>query len=296
MSNAASLFLPGSNLTNLIVLHGEHVSGATFLLTDVAGGGRCNRVDDGSCCSSAFSGASWARTPAPTTVASAPRFGVGAIAVCRRHRASCWCSRAPALPVLVVGMAAVLLARDSAHARARSSRRARARRRCSRSPSASGRSAGRGAAPYALARLARPLADRAGSARRRSVLITTCRPRCCLTPEPPPARPRAAARAEPRPEPRRHRVALRAALAPRRALARRDGRRSEPTRCSGSSSFLCRSRASLAALSLRPSAHPRSSGSGRSARAGSRRSGTRSAASTTLRSRMPWCMRPVARQ
>jgi arsenical pump membrane protein len=31
MSNAASLFLPGSNLTNLIVLHGEHVSGLTFL-------------------------------------------------------------------------------------------------------------------------------------------------------------------------------------------------------------------------------------------------------------------------
>ena len=30
MSNAASLYLPGSNLTNLIVLHGEHVSGATF--------------------------------------------------------------------------------------------------------------------------------------------------------------------------------------------------------------------------------------------------------------------------
>lgn len=30
MSNAASLFLPGSNLTNLIVLHGEHVSGAEF--------------------------------------------------------------------------------------------------------------------------------------------------------------------------------------------------------------------------------------------------------------------------
>lgn len=31
MSNAASLFLPGSNLTNLIVLHNEHVSGAAFL-------------------------------------------------------------------------------------------------------------------------------------------------------------------------------------------------------------------------------------------------------------------------
>jgi arsenical pump membrane protein len=30
MSNAASLFLPGSNLTNLIVLHGEHISGAAF--------------------------------------------------------------------------------------------------------------------------------------------------------------------------------------------------------------------------------------------------------------------------
>ena len=32
MSNAASLYLPGSNLTNLIVLHGEHVSGGTFFV------------------------------------------------------------------------------------------------------------------------------------------------------------------------------------------------------------------------------------------------------------------------
>jgi arsenical pump membrane protein len=31
MSNAGSLFLPGSNLTNLIVLHGAHVSGLVFL-------------------------------------------------------------------------------------------------------------------------------------------------------------------------------------------------------------------------------------------------------------------------
>jgi arsenical pump membrane protein len=31
MSNAASLFLPGSNLTNQIALHGEHASGAAFL-------------------------------------------------------------------------------------------------------------------------------------------------------------------------------------------------------------------------------------------------------------------------
>jgi arsenical pump membrane protein len=31
MSNSASLFLPGSNLTNLIVLHHEHASGAVFL-------------------------------------------------------------------------------------------------------------------------------------------------------------------------------------------------------------------------------------------------------------------------
>ena len=32
MSNAASLLLPGANLTNLIVLHGEHVSGTTFFI------------------------------------------------------------------------------------------------------------------------------------------------------------------------------------------------------------------------------------------------------------------------
>jgi arsenical pump membrane protein len=32
MANASSLFLPGSNLTNLLVLSGEHVSGATFFM------------------------------------------------------------------------------------------------------------------------------------------------------------------------------------------------------------------------------------------------------------------------
>jgi arsenical pump membrane protein len=110
MSNASSLFLPGSNLTNLIVLHHERVSGATFL----------SRM--------------WAAAIAATVVtalllivvfrrelselqhhdgferAAAPKLGIGAIAVAI-CTALVLVSSTPALPVLVVGLAAVAVAR-----------------------------------------------------------------------------------------------------------------------------------------------------------------------------------------
>jgi arsenical pump membrane protein len=109
MSNASSLFLPGSNLTNLIVLHNEHVSGAAFAarmwsaaitaaavtasllvlvfhreLGATAGDGRAERV--------------------------AARFGTGAAAV-TVATAFVLLLSSPALPVLIVGVLAVAVAR-----------------------------------------------------------------------------------------------------------------------------------------------------------------------------------------
>jgi arsenical pump membrane protein len=108
MSNAASLYLPGSNLTNLIVLHGEPVNGATFLRH------------------------MWPAAVASTAVTAAllvalfhrelgrdhpaererpdVRFAVGALAVLAAT-VLVLVLASPALPVLVLGVAAVLLDR-----------------------------------------------------------------------------------------------------------------------------------------------------------------------------------------
>jgi arsenical pump membrane protein len=110
MSNAASLFLPGSNLTNLIVLHGEHVSGATFfarmwpaavasVLMTIAVLLLAFR--------SSFGG--------PAEQANEQRnarIGVGAVAVLVAT-VLVLVLASPALPVLVVGVAAVLVARTT---------------------------------------------------------------------------------------------------------------------------------------------------------------------------------------
>jgi arsenical pump membrane protein len=108
MSNAASLFLPGSNLTNLITLHGEHASGAAFFarmwaaavvavavtaVVLVAGfrrelGLAAAHVDE--------------RAPA--------RLGVG-IAAVAVSTVLVLTLTAPAVPVLAVGVAAVLVGR-----------------------------------------------------------------------------------------------------------------------------------------------------------------------------------------
>jgi arsenical pump membrane protein len=109
MSNASSLFLPGSNLTNLIVLNHEQISGAAFL----------SRM--------------WAAAIAATVVTAAllvllfrrelsapdrdadlgraaPRLGIGAAAVAVAT-ALILVLNAPALPVLIVGIGSVALAR-----------------------------------------------------------------------------------------------------------------------------------------------------------------------------------------
>jgi arsenical pump membrane protein len=109
MSNASSLFLPGSNLTNLIVLHHEVVSGAAFLSRMWAAAiaaavvtaallvfvfrrelGEAGREDDAG-----------RRTS---------RLGIGALAVAVSTTLVLVLT-APALPVLVVGIVAVVLAR-----------------------------------------------------------------------------------------------------------------------------------------------------------------------------------------
>jgi arsenical pump membrane protein len=110
MSNAASLFLPGSNLTNLIVLHGEHVSGATFFVRTWP--------------------AALAAVVSTTVVLVAVfwrplhgeqhavaerapvRFGVGVVTV-GVAAVLVLVLTSPALPVLAVGVAAVVAARTS---------------------------------------------------------------------------------------------------------------------------------------------------------------------------------------
>jgi arsenical pump membrane protein len=107
MSNAASLFLPGSNLTNLIVLHGEHVAGATFLA----------RVWPAALASTAVTAALllavFRRELRGDAVAADvaemhPGVGAAAIAV---SVALVLVLAAPALPVLALGAAATLVAR-----------------------------------------------------------------------------------------------------------------------------------------------------------------------------------------
>ncbi len=108
MSNAASLFLPGSNLTNLIVLHGEHVSGAAFL----------SRMWPAAVAAPAVTAAALlvvyrralgARSPADTG-GFAVRMGVGLAAIAAAT-VLVLALREPALPVLATGVAAVAAAR-----------------------------------------------------------------------------------------------------------------------------------------------------------------------------------------
>jgi arsenical pump membrane protein len=108
MSNAASLFLPGSNLTNLITLHGEHASGAAFLsrmwpaaivavvVTIVVLLAAFRRELD--------------LAAAPVDERAPARLGVGIVAVVLSTVLVLTLS-APALPVLAVGVAAVLVDR-----------------------------------------------------------------------------------------------------------------------------------------------------------------------------------------
>ena len=239
MSNAASLFLPGSNLTNLIVLHGEHVSGATFLARSGPPRSRRSRRPRSSLLVVFWRAlarrAVARRTSGPRAARPRARAAVGVVAVLVLALAS------PALPVLAVGVAAVLARRaPPAHAHRGRRRPARARRPVRRWPCASAR-VGR----WWTAR--RTLLDSLGRwqtaaiRRGRCDRVNNLPASVLLTPHPPAARAGAPARAQPRPEPRRHRLALGVPLAARRA--RHSGR--SPSRAhllAARRSCSCRSR------------------------------------------------------
>jgi arsenical pump membrane protein len=108
MSNAASLFLPGSNLTNLIALHGEHASGAEFL----------SRMWAAAIVAVGVTAAvlvvvfrhELGRTAIHADERVPARLGVGSVAVAVSTVLVLTLS-SPAVPVLVAGVAAVLVDR-----------------------------------------------------------------------------------------------------------------------------------------------------------------------------------------
>jgi arsenical pump membrane protein len=108
MSNSASLFLPGSNLTNLIVLHGERVSGALFFA-------RLCPAAIASVLATAGVLLAWFWRPLGLAIAARDehiraRIGIGAAAVAI-SAVLVLVLRQPALPVLALGVAAVVAAR-----------------------------------------------------------------------------------------------------------------------------------------------------------------------------------------
>jgi arsenical pump membrane protein len=105
MSNAASLFLPGSNLTNLIALHGEHASGAAFLSRMWAAAILAVVVTAGVLAAAFRRELGLAATRADERAPA--RIGVGIVAVAL-STVLVLTLAAPALPVLAVGIAAVL--------------------------------------------------------------------------------------------------------------------------------------------------------------------------------------------
>ena len=106
LSNAGSLLLPGSNLTNLIVLGHLHLSGGAFLAHMALPASAAVVV------TALVVGALYHRslrtTVAPTTEPERPVLGVGLLAVAVAT-VLVLVLHAPALPVAAVGLAAVLL-------------------------------------------------------------------------------------------------------------------------------------------------------------------------------------------
>jgi arsenical pump membrane protein len=108
MSNAASLYLPGSNLTNLIVLHGEHVSGATFFARTWAAALAATVVT--AALLAVVFRRELARPGSPQREWQGARLGVGALAVAAATVLVVLLA-SPALPVLAAGVLAVIVAR-----------------------------------------------------------------------------------------------------------------------------------------------------------------------------------------
>jgi arsenical pump membrane protein len=106
LANAGSLFLPGSNLTNLIVLGHLHLSGGAFLRHMAAPALAAAGV------TALVVGVSQHRTlrttVAPVTEPARARFGVGLAAIAA-VTVLVLLLRAPAIPVALVGVAALLV-------------------------------------------------------------------------------------------------------------------------------------------------------------------------------------------
>jgi arsenical pump membrane protein len=109
MSNASSLYLPGSNLTNLIVLHHEHVSGAAFLSRMWAAAIAASVVTT-VLLVFAFRHELGEASHDARREPAAPRLGLGAAAVAV-STVLVVVLTSPALPVLVVGLITVALSR-----------------------------------------------------------------------------------------------------------------------------------------------------------------------------------------
>jgi arsenical pump membrane protein len=109
MSNASSLYLPGSNLTNLIVLHHEHVSGAAFLSRMWAAAIAASVVT-AVLLVFAFRRELGEANRDRELEPAAPRLGLGAAAVAV-STVLVVVLTSPALPVLVVGLITVALSR-----------------------------------------------------------------------------------------------------------------------------------------------------------------------------------------
>jgi arsenical pump membrane protein len=110
MSNAASLYLPGSNLTNLIVLHGENVSGATFFARTWPAAVAATIVT--ALLLVLLFHRELSRAPVERDEHARVRLRAGAVAVALAAVLVIVLG-SPALPVLAVGIAAILLARSS---------------------------------------------------------------------------------------------------------------------------------------------------------------------------------------
>jgi arsenical pump membrane protein len=111
MSNAASLYLPGSNLTNLIVLHGRHASGASFL-AHMWAAAVVSTVVTAALLALLFRRELLATGSPEADDAIAFRFGLGAVAIALAT-ALVLVTSAPALPVLATGAVATVAARVS---------------------------------------------------------------------------------------------------------------------------------------------------------------------------------------
>jgi arsenical pump membrane protein len=104
LANASSLYLPGSNLTNLIVLGHHPLSGSAFLALMWPAAVAATVVT--ACCIGLWSREDMAASPTPDLVAERPSWGLGALAVVLAV-VLVLVLRSPAVPVLVVGALAL---------------------------------------------------------------------------------------------------------------------------------------------------------------------------------------------